>query len=79
MTAFLWVGCVIGAIIGAAHGIALFRRQAAAPGGSLPRALYYGLWAFALWTLFGAYVLFFYLLGAAGMVIARLIPRRRPT
>ena len=40
-------------------------------------ALYHGLWTFALWTLFGSYVLAFWILGAVGQSVARLIPAPR--
>ncbi len=82
MTASLWAGSALGAILGLFHGIHLFRQQAAqnAHRGAVIAAatgLYYGLWAFALWTLFGAYVLAFWILGSAGMAISRLRPRRQ--
>ena len=82
MSTFLWAGTALGAVLGLFHGIHLFRQQAArnAQRGAVFGAaigLYYGLWAFALWTLFGAYVLGFWLLGAAGYGISRLRPWRR--
>ena len=82
MTAFLWAGGALGAILGLIHGFYLFRRQAArnAHRGAIRGTavgLYYGVWAFALWALFGAYVLGFWILGCAGYAISRLRPARR--
>jgi hypothetical protein len=82
MANFLWVGSAFGAIFGMLHGIYLYRQQAAcalASGTTGGRAigLYYGLWAFALWTLFGAYVLALWVLGSIAYLIARLVSGRR--
>jgi hypothetical protein len=82
MANFLWLGSAFGAIFGMLHGIYLYRQQAAcalASGTTGGRAigLYYGLWAFALWTLFGAYVLALWVLGSIAYLIARLVSRRR--
>lgn len=80
MDNFLWIGSALGAVLGLLHGIYLYRQQTAralARGTTSGRAigLYYGLWAFALWTLFGAYVLAFWILGSIAYWIARLVPR----
>jgi len=82
MTAFLWAGGALGAILGLVHGFHLFRRQAARNahrGAILGPAIgfYYGVWAFVLWALFGAYLLGFWILGCAGYAISRLRPARR--
>jgi hypothetical protein len=82
MNGFLWLGSALGAILGMLHGTYLYRQQAAwalASGttGGRARGLYYGLWAFALWTLFGAYVLTLWVLGSIAYLVARLVPRRR--
>ena len=84
MDDFLWIGSALGAALGLLHGIYLYRQQTArtlASGRAGGRAigLYYGLWAFALWTLFGSYVLAFWILGAVAYSIARLAPGRRTT
>jgi hypothetical protein len=77
MDHILWLGSAFGAILGMLHGTYLYRQQAAcalASGTTGGRAigLYYGLWAFALWTLFGAWVL-----GSIAYLVARLVPGRR--
>jgi hypothetical protein len=69
MVEFLSIGSTLGAVVGLLHGIYLYRQQTARaaandPTGNGAAGLYYGLWAFVLWTLFGAYVLAFWLLGA---------------
>jgi len=80
MVEFLWIGSVLGAVVGVLHGIYLYRQQSAsAPANDPTRnravGLYYGLWAFVLWTLFGAYVLAFWILGAIAWPIKRLVSR----
>ena len=82
MATFLWAGSALGAVLGLFHGIHLFRQQAARTahrGTILSTAigLYYGVWAFALWALFGTYVLAFWILGSAGYAISRLRPERQ--
>jgi hypothetical protein len=78
MNEFLWVGSAFGAVLGLLHGIYLYQIQAShavASGltGSRATGLYYGLWTFALWTLFGAYVLAFWILGIVVYAISRLV------
>src|SRR5262249_48916397 len=80
MANFLWIGSALGAALGLLHGIYLYRQQTArvlASGTTSSRAmgLYYGIWAFALWILFGAYVLAFWIVGSIVYWIARLVPR----
>ena len=82
MVTFLWAGSALGAVLGLFHGVHLFRQQAArtahrGPIHSTAIGLYSGIWAFALWTLFGAYVLGFWILGSAGYAISRMRPQRR--
>jgi hypothetical protein len=82
MGAFLWLGSGLGAVLGLLHGVYLYRRQTAraVAGGVLsPRAVgfYYGLWAFALWTFFGSYVLAFWVLGAVAYWTMRFATGRR--
>jgi hypothetical protein len=76
MHVFLWIGSALGAVLGLLHGVYLYRQQAAAAGGRA-MGLYYGVWAFALWTLFGSYVRAFWILGLVAHTISRLAPRRR--
>ncbi len=80
MESFFWIGSALGAAFGLLHGVYLYRQQAGralegGAAGARARGLYYGLWAFALWTLFGSYVLAFWILGSVGFAVARLIPR----
>jgi hypothetical protein len=79
MANFLWIGSALGAGLGLLHGIYLYRQQTAralASSTTSSRAigLYYAIWAFALWTLFGAYVLAFWIVGSIAYWSARLIP-----
>jgi hypothetical protein len=63
------------------HGVYLYRQIAArAPNGGAGlniRGLYYGVWTFALWTIFGSYALALWLVGAVTLSLIRLIPTRR--
>jgi hypothetical protein len=71
---FLFIGTVLGAAVGVLHAIHLYRcRKAEGQNGSLAAA-WFALWALGLWTLFGAYLLLFWIIGAAGMLASRLIP-----
>jgi len=77
---FLWIGSALGAVVGVLHGVYLYRQQSAgapanSPTGKRVSGLYYGLWAFVLWTLFGAYVLAFWILGAVAWPLERLVSR----
>ena len=78
MESFLWIGSTIGAAIGVLHGAYLFREistRASTPGLNA-RGLYYALWTFILWTVFGSYVLFFWLVGVIANQLIHIIPSR---
>ena len=84
MELFLWIGSILGALVGLAHGIQIYRSRAhrvltGAGGGGKLSGAYCGLWAFALWTMFGAYVLAFWVLGSVAYSISRLMPQRGAT
>jgi hypothetical protein len=75
---FLWLGSTLGALLGLTHGVYLYRRIAARePGGDGPggrlQGLYYAFWALLLWTLFGSYVLAFWVLGLLAYPLVRMI------
>lgn len=72
MEQFLWLGTLLGAAFGALHGLHIYRSRTAAEGTNPVTAAYYGLWAFALWCLFGSYLLLLWLIGAAGMALSGL-------
>ena len=81
MTLFLWIGSAVGAVLGLLHAIHLYRQiaeRAAVAGatGLNGRGLYYGIWTFALWTIFGSYVLAFWLLGTIAKRVLPLIRGR---
>lgn len=82
MASFFWIGSACGAAFGLLHARYLYRqiivRSASAGGAGVNRrGLYYGIWTFALWTLFGSYVLAFWLIGATAAALTRLLPRKR--
>ena len=84
MVDFLWIGSALGALLGLLHGTYLFQQVAPRararriPGGPA-QGLYYGLWAFTLWTLFGSYVLALWLLGVLAYPIVRLFKSTPPS
>jgi hypothetical protein len=82
MDNFLLIGSALGALLGLLHGVYLFRRIAVRPPakgipGGKTQGLYYALWAFVLWILFGFYVLAFWILGLLAYPIVRLVQRQR--
>ena len=82
MALFLWIGCACGATLGLLHALYLYRQIAArnstagAPDINR-RGLYYGIWTFVLWTVFGSYVLAFWLIGAIASALIGLRPKKR--
>ena len=82
MALFLWIGSAFGATLGLLHALYLYRQIAARYStadatGVNRRGLYYGIWTFALWTIFGSYVLAFWLVGGIAHVLLDLIRRHR--
>jgi hypothetical protein len=81
MTLFLWIGCACGGTLGLLHARHLYRqiaeRNSTAGANSINRrGLYYGIWTFVLWTIFGSYVLAFWLIGAIATALIGLKPRK---
>ena len=77
MDVFLLIGTALGAAIGLVHAAHIFRTRRAEGHAGIVGALWFSLWALGLWTLFGAYVLFFWIVGAAGMAASRIPGVRR--
>ena len=63
MSDFIWIGTLMGAAVGFLHFLQTLTARLGKPGTSAIRTLWQALWNWALWTLFGAYVLFFWLIG----------------
>ena len=90
MTTIVWIGSLLGLAIGSLHAVHLYRRRVAdaresAAGGATAHlatahleGAYYGLWALALWVIFGTYVLVPWVTGAVAYSIFRMVPRRGP-
>ncbi len=72
MSEFLWAGAILGAVLGVIHAVQAYRQRVADEGASPGRAAYFALWTVALWVLFGAYLLAFWIIGAVGLAISRL-------
>lgn len=76
MVYILWAGSALGAVIGLAHAIYLYRRRFAGPDTNGSAALYRGLWTFLLWTLFGSYLLVLWAVAVVVYSIRKVIPGR---
>ncbi len=88
MNTIVWIGSLLGLVIGSLHAVHLYRRRVAdaresATAGATAHlatahleGAYYGLWALALWVIFGTYVLVLWVIGAVAFSIFRLFPRR---
>ena len=72
MKSMLWVGTVIGAILGLLHAGYVYR-VVSIPGGAAAhaRAGYYAVWTLALWLLCGIYVLVLWIISLVAYAIAR--------
>lgn len=75
MDTFLLIGAALGAAIGLLHAPLVFRNRLRDGGASTLKAVYFGVCCFVLWALFGPYLLFFWIVGALLLTLARL---RRP-
>ncbi len=90
MNAIVWIGSLLGLVIGSLHAVHLYRRRVADPRESAAgratadlatarlEGAYYGLWVLALWVIFGTYVLVLWVIGVVAHSIFRLFPRHRP-
>ena len=62
------VGTAVGALLGLAHAAYVFRTVTNGVSSDVStnhlRAIYYAVWAFGLWVLFGPYVLGLWIVGA---------------
>jgi hypothetical protein len=67
----------LGVVIGALHAGYLYRRHMVRTPADQPGAVYRGLWALGLWTLFGSYVLVLWIIGVIAYSISKVMPRRR--
>lgn len=74
MHPFLVAGTALGAACGIFHAVSIWR-QRRRDGADEASAAWFAAWTLALWTLFGAYLLAFWVIGLAGMAIARVARR----
>lgn len=83
MDAILWMGTLVGVVLGCAHGVYIYRTMAtdnvaAAEGGSggiRLRAAYYAFWTFLLWVLFGTYVFVLWAISMIAYAARNLLKR----
>lgn len=73
---FIWFGTVLGAVLGALHFLQFLASRLGRAKGHNVHTYWHALWIWALWTLLGAYVLAFWLLGLVLYVIARPFGRK---
>jgi len=69
----VWTGSMVGALFGLAHAIYVFKVVAySAHEGNSPnylRAIYFSVWTFGLWVLFGVYVLVLWVAGTLFFIV----------
>ena len=74
----LWIGTILGVLAGLTHAIDIYRTQTARPEpGGTAMALYRGIWAVVLWTLFGGYLLVLWIIGLVLRPLLGVVLRRR--
>lgn len=73
MSTYLLAGTAIGAVIGFLHMLCLFAARFGRTGLTPLKTLWHGVWIWALWTVFGAYVLSFWILGLLCLGLSRLM------
>jgi hypothetical protein len=65
----VWVGTLVGAILGVAHAVYVYRVVAhGVPTGTSPdqvRGIYFAIWTVLLWILLGSYIVVLWLAGIA--------------
>ena len=76
MSDLLWIGSVLGALVGVAHAIYLLGVSAHEPRGR-GAGIYRAIWAIGLWSLFGTYVLVLWVVGVIAYGLAGFWPNRR--
>lgn len=76
MSSLLVAGILFGAIVGILHAIQIIVARASGPG-SMAKAMWHAIWFFALWTVFGPYVLAIWLIGAVLLALSRLVSAPR--
>ena len=76
MSLLLWVGTILGAGVGVAHAVYLWRASLQ-ESESRSMAIYRGAWAIGLWTLFGTYVLVLWIVGVIAYGMVGFLPARR--
>jgi Na+/proline symporter len=76
MGLFIWWGTLLGALLGFAHAAQIVLSRRASKFDSGAKTLWTALWVWALWTLFGAYVLALWIIGLVLMSLSRVFSRR---
>ncbi len=77
MAMFFWIGTALGVVAGMLHASLVFRRRLAEGSGGIAEAVYFAAWTIALWIMFGAYVMAFWIVGLIGMALSRIGRRAR--
>jgi hypothetical protein len=77
MDIVLWLGSALGAVIGLLHAGYIYRGRLQRSANDRIMAVYRGLWAFALWVLFGSYLLVLWVVGVIAYAAVRAVPGLR--
>lgn len=77
MIDFLWTGTLIGAVVGFLHMLYVFATRLGRSELKPAKTLWQGIWTWAFWILFGAYVLTFWVVGLIGLGVTRLLAMKR--
>ncbi|MCG7522507.1 hypothetical protein [Ruegeria sp. Ofav3-42] len=72
---FFWIGTAIGAAIGLLNMLFILSSRLGQTGLNQAKTIWQGLWVWALWTVFGAYVLALWLLGVVFLGLSRILRR----
>lgn len=70
MATFIWLGTAAGFFTGLVHAFHLVREHHVAGPYGLAAVIYRAIWAVLLWSLFGAYLLAFWILGSVLMLLS---------
>lgn len=73
---FIWYGTLLGTAEGFLHFLQTLASRLGKPGLSTIKTVWQALWTWALWTMFGAYVLAFWIIGLVLYLLAKVARTR---
>ena len=75
MSDYFWVGAALGFVVGFINFLSIVSSRLGIAELSAQKTLWIGLWIWALWTIFGSYVLVFWIVGLILFGATRLLHR----